>query len=175
MKQFANIAILTVSFFVLAGNAAAEKHEQPIGISKVIDVKFKIVEGEKSQREVGGSVTNGERMPLSLTTQTAYVAEAKMVGGNVTLTPGSVTTGLLITVTPSMRADGSIELALDYSESSLDAMPSVKSGDLEIQVPSISGTKVQTKVVVGNGKELSIPFGPVSGQRKLLVTASLAK
>lgn len=96
------------------------------------------------------------------------------VGAGATLTPGSVETGFMMSVLPSVQPDGHrVLIQASLSMSSLDSLLSVDSGGQSIQVPTVSGQKLmprawlrsgQTLVLAGfdNGetqRNVSTPFG----------------
>jgi type IVB pilus formation R64 PilN family outer membrane protein len=109
---------------------------------------------------------NRQPVPVAITQQTGYLAEitpapagaSGSVGGTPGLTPGTVTTGFILNLLPTILDSNSILLQFAMGISSLDALTTQSSGsgaNLEsIQTPTISSTDFLQKVALRPGETL---------------------
>lgn len=104
---------------------------------------------------------DGQPAPVSIGTERSYIAEAKKDGDKVVLTPGTVKDGFFMTLTPTLTQDGKITVEFVASKSEVTSFQNFKQGELEIQLPQVNLIELKQKFTLDNGKEISIPFGPL--------------
>ncbi|KVD93016.1 hypothetical protein WS63_08260 [Burkholderia stagnalis] len=109
---------------------------------------------------------NRQPVPVAITQQTGYLAEVTPapagasgnVGGTPGLTPGTVTTGFMLNLLPTILDSNSILLQFSMGISSLDSLDKQTSGtgnnQNSIQTPTISSTDFLQKVALRPGDTL---------------------
>ncbi|HGO6128566.1 TPA: PilN family type IVB pilus formation outer membrane protein [Burkholderia cepacia] len=109
---------------------------------------------------------NRQPVPVAITQQTGYLAEitpapagaSGNVGGTPGLTPGTVTTGFMLNLLPTILDSNSILLQFSMGISSLDSLDKQTSGSgsnqNSIQTPTISSTDFLQKVALRPGDTL---------------------
>jgi type IVB pilus formation R64 PilN family outer membrane protein len=109
---------------------------------------------------------NRQPVPVAITQQTGYLAEitpapagsSGNVGGTPGLTPGTVTTGFMLNLLPTILDSNSILLQFSMGISSLDSLDKQTSGtgsnQESIQTPTISSTDFLQKVALRPGDTL---------------------
>ncbi|HDR9034172.1 TPA: PilN family type IVB pilus formation outer membrane protein [Burkholderia vietnamiensis] len=109
---------------------------------------------------------NRQPVPVAITQQTGYLAEITPapagatgnVGGTPGLTPGTVTTGFMLNLLPTILDSNSILLQFSMGISSLDSLDKQTSGSgsnqNSIQTPTISSTDFLQKVALRPGDTL---------------------
>jgi len=113
------------------------------------------VSGDKTWSTV---VLNGQVSPVQMATQVTYAAQSggiatANVGTTSTVQPGVVTTGLTGNVQPRI-VNGKITLALDVTDSVLQALTTFTSNGASIQEPKISITQLPSSIAVKPGETL---------------------
>ncbi|SPA23796.1 Type IVB pilus formation outer membrane protein,PilN family [Cupriavidus taiwanensis] len=105
---------------------------------------------------------NRQPVPVAITNQTTYLAKVTpapagasgSAGGTPGLEPGTVTTGFLLNLLPTVLDSNSILLQFGLGISDLTALVDVPSGDQKIQAPEISSTDFLQKVAIRPGETL---------------------
>ncbi|WP_256211478.1 PilN family type IVB pilus formation outer membrane protein [Paraburkholderia hospita] len=109
---------------------------------------------------------NRQPVPVAITQQTGYLAEitpapagaSGNVGGTPGLTPGTVTTGFMLNLLPTILDSNSILLQFSMGISTLDSLDKQTSGSgnnqESIQTPTISSTDFLQKVALRPGDTL---------------------
>nr|WP_280971255.1 PilN family type IVB pilus formation outer membrane protein [Cupriavidus gilardii]WDE72515.1 hypothetical protein [Cupriavidus gilardii] len=105
---------------------------------------------------------NRQPVPVAITNQTTYLAKVTpapagasgSAGGTPGLEPGTVTTGFLLNLLPTVLDSNSILLQFGLGISDLTGLVDVPSGDQKIQAPEISSTDFLQKVAIRPGETL---------------------
>lgn len=109
---------------------------------------------------------NRQPVPVAITQQTGYLAETTpapagasgSAGGTPGLTPGTVTTGFMLNLLPTVLDSNNIQLQVSVGISSLDALVKQTSGSgnsqQSIQTPTVSSTDFLQKVSMKPGQTL---------------------
>jgi type IVB pilus formation R64 PilN family outer membrane protein len=104
---------------------------------------------------------SGQPVPVQVTREQSYLAEVTAGTGSIingstgpTLTPGVVTTGFSLNVLPRVMENGDILLQYSLDLSSLDALTSVSSGGVSIQVPTKSNRNFLSRINMRSGQSL---------------------
>jgi len=113
------------------------------------------VSGDKTWSTV---VLNGQMSPVQMATQVTYAAQSggiatANVGTTSLIQPGVVTTGLTGNVQPRI-VNGKVTLALDVTDSVLQALNQFTSNGASIQEPKISITQLPSSVALKPGETL---------------------
>lgn len=110
---------------------------------------------------------NNAPTPLSLLKQEGYLAaSATMVsedGTTTTLTPGTVTSGLSLVLTPRVLSSGEVIVSYTMNVTENEGFKEVNSGDSMIQTPTITTRTFMQTVNIGSGDTLMI--ASYDGQR----------
>lgn len=104
-----------------------------------------------------GIAMQGQPLPMQVTQTKGYLASSSTIvgtaatAGSVSLTPGQVTTGFALVLTPRIMPDGEIifQYALDLS--SLNSIQTISSGGQEIQVPDVSSRRFVQRAEMHSG------------------------
>ena len=109
---------------------------------------------------------NRQPVPVAITQQTGFLAETTpapagasgSAGGTPGLTPGTVTTGFMLNLLPTVLDSNNIQLQVSVGISSLDALVKQTSGSGDnqqsIQTPTVSSTDFLQKVSMKPGQTL---------------------
>lgn len=113
------------------------------------------VSGDKTWSTV---VLNGQSSPVQMATQVTYAAQSggiatANVGTTSLIQPGVVTTGLTGNVQPRI-VNGKVTLAMDVTDSVLQALTSFTSNGASIQEPKIAITQLPSSVALKPGQTL---------------------
>lgn len=107
-----------------------------------------------------GIAMQGQPLPIQVTTTTGYLASStSMLSGissigSTALTPGQVTTGFALTVTPRIMPDANIIMQYVLDLSTLNNIQTISSGGEEIQVPNVSSRRFIQRVRMHSGSML---------------------
>lgn len=133
-----------------------------------------ISEQGRVSRVTSPSITtsNNQPAPFALTDQTGYlasttpgVASASGVASTPGLTPGTVTTGFIMSLLPTILDNNRVLLQLSLDISELKKIDSITSGGQTIQAPEVSSSQVLQRVVLKAGQTLVMTaFERVWGQ-----------
>ncbi|SMF26958.1 type IVB pilus formation outer membrane protein, R64 PilN family [Tistlia consotensis] len=98
-------------------------------------------------------------VPWQAGRDTAYLASVSQtdtanVGSSVSLEPGVVTDGLVLTALPRVLDDRRVSLALWLRETNLVSLNTISSGDASIQVPELDSRTMMQQAVVNSGATL---------------------
>lgn len=110
-------------------------------------------------RSGSGFTLQGQPLPLQVTQTVGYLAStsttsAANVGATTSLTPGQVTTGFSMIVTPRILANNKLILQYTLDLSTLDALNTITSGGQSIQVPNVSSRRFLQRVLMNSGATL---------------------
>ena len=102
----------------------------------------------------------GQPLPIQVTSTQGYLASSSTIvgtaatAGSISLTPGQVTTGFALILTPRILPNGDIifQYALDLS--SLNSIQTISSGGQEIQVPNVSSRRFVQRAQIHTGDTL---------------------
>jgi type IVB pilus formation R64 PilN family outer membrane protein len=113
------------------------------------------VSGDKTWSTV---VLNGQSSPVQMATQVTYAAQSggiatANVGTTSLIQPGVVTTGLTGNVQPRI-VNGKVTLAMDVTDSVLQALTQFTSNGASIQEPKISITQLPSSIALKPGQTL---------------------
>lgn len=102
-----------------------------------------------------------QTMPVQVVKSVAYLAGststlAANTGSSVSLTPGNVTTGFSLMLTPNILNNNSLILQYSLSLSTLDAINEMTSGSSKIQLPEVSSRSFSQRVALKSGSTLII-------------------
>ena len=102
-----------------------------------------------------------QTMPVQVVKSVAYLAGststlAANTGSSVSLTPGNVTTGFSLMLTPNILNNNSLILQYSLSLSTLDAINELTSGSSKIQLPEVSSRSFSQRVALRSGSTLII-------------------
>ena len=115
-------------------------------------------------------VNNDQPAPLSETTNYTYIASAGAVaipnsGVQSSVTPGTITVGLNMTIIPRIQANGRIVLSVAANLSSLLGLNSVSSGGETIQEPQVSNQSFMEQIELqNNSTAVLLGFETKAGQ-----------
>lgn len=106
-----------------------------------------------------GITLNNQPMPIQNVSRTAYLAESSTtvtsdVGTTVELTPGVVTTGFSMSVTPHILDNHRVALQYTVTLSNLDNLATIESGGSSIQTPEVSTRSFLQRVAMPVGSTL---------------------
>ena len=116
---------------------------------------------------------NRQPVPVAITSQTTYLAKVTpapagasgSAGGTPGLEPGTVTTGFLLNLLPTVLDSNSILLQFGVGISDLTRLADVQSGQQKIQAPEVSSTDFLQKVALRPGETLVLSgYERASGQ-----------
>lgn len=102
---------------------------------------------------------NGQPAPISIVTQTSYLAQVTVsqtvnAGTLQSLIPGTVTTGFNLTVLPRILDNGRLQMRYTLALSDLRNLRSISSGDQTIQVPEVDQRALLQHVMMRSGESL---------------------
>jgi len=117
--------------------------------------------GKLSLVTSGSGITlNNQTLPIQNISRVGYVASTAVTSTSDTgattteLTPGQVTVGFSMTVTPHIQSNGDVMLQYGITLSSLDNMRTVTAGSSMIQMPEVSTRTFMQRVAVKSGSTL---------------------
>lgn len=111
-----------------------------------------ITEKDKILYDFAGVLNaDGREHPTSSTNEHPYLN-----GDNVMR---KVTTGLFMSLTPTIRSDGTILLGLKLSDSVLVGMDAFEWQGISGQSPWVAEEALEGSVCLASGKRISMPFG----------------
>lgn len=103
---------------------------------------------------------NGRTVPVRLVSETTYIKELEASASegtsSISVTPGLVTSGLTMAVTPRVSGSGKVILQYSMDLSTLDAIEDVRMGDNLIQLPRKSSKNLLQNVTLGSGETLML-------------------
>jgi type IVB pilus formation R64 PilN family outer membrane protein len=115
------------------------------------------------RRKTSASVTtlNDQPVPVQVAEQQSYLAQVSTfttanVGSQVSLTPGTVTTGFNLTLLPHILDDGTVMMQFYTNISSLAALASFGPPDQQIQLPTVDTRNFLQRVAMKSGQTLVI-------------------
>lgn len=126
---------------------------------KTVKITYSLSEGEKTLNS--GFLVTRDGKPASHAERktTSYVSEAtKDATGKLLLTQSTVVTGTFMTFTPVLVEDGMVKMYLSVSDSVLNSLDTVSSGDLSIQTPDVRKVDSTQSLVMVMDKEAIIPL-----------------
>lgn len=129
--------------------------------SSQFTLTVQLMEGDKRLTSATVTTMDGQPTPISIGSEYSYVAEARKDGDKVILTPGVIKDGLFMMMTPTLVKGGKIAVEFAAKKSEITAIQNCKQGDLEIQLPHVRTVDLKQKLVLENGNEVEIPFGPL--------------
>jgi len=106
-----------------------------------------------------GLTLNGQTLPIQDVSSQGYLqkeetSQTSNVGSSTTLTPGTVTTGFSMQVTPRVLSGGRVILQYAINMSQLESLKTVKAGGSEIQVPQTTSRSFMQRAAVPTGSTL---------------------
>jgi type IVB pilus formation R64 PilN family outer membrane protein len=117
----------------------------------------------KVRRETALAVMalNNQPVPVLVAQQTTYLASSQVtlstnVGASTSLTPGTVTTGVNMTILPHVLDNGTVMLQLSAGLSVLRGITTVSSGGSSIQTPQVDTRNFLQRVAMRSGETLVI-------------------
>jgi type IVB pilus formation R64 PilN family outer membrane protein len=168
-----NAANLGVSILAPTNGAAMSASQARWGGSQAF---FKALQnyGKVSVLTTANALTlNRQPVPVAITSQTTYLAKVTpapagasgSAGGTPGLEPGTVTTGFLLNLLPTVLDSNSILLQFGVGISDLTRLADVASGDQKIQAPEVASTDFLQKVALKPGETLVLSgYERASGQ-----------
>lgn len=163
MKKLASLAITSLLMaapaFADGANDAAAR----------VNLTVKLMEAGKVVSSAMISALEGQAAQSVDARESTYVAEAKLEGEAVVLTPGTIESGFFVTMTPAITREGKIEVAFVARKSEVTSIKSIAWGGVEVQSPQVSSIGMEQKVVLEQGREVSIPFGSINANGPELV------
>lgn len=131
-----------------------------------VKISVQLLDGSKILSDMNVATLDGQPTPVSIGKEHTYIASATKEGDKVTFTPGVVRDGFSMTLTPTLTLDDKIEVEVIATKAELVAINKIKQGDMEVDLPQINTMELKQKIAVGNGKQVTIPFGPVVKSEK---------
>jgi type IVB pilus formation R64 PilN family outer membrane protein len=117
---------------------------------------------------------NRQPVPVAITDQISYVQSVAVqpstvpnstAASTVQITPGTVTTGFILNMLPSITDDNGVILQFSVDISILSKMGSFGSGQMAVQTPEVAGMQFLQRVAMKNGETLVLSgFERTSGQ-----------
>lgn len=119
---------------------------------------------------------NRQPVPVAITDQISYVQSVTVqptttTGANgssnstVAITPGTVTTGFILNMLPSITDDNGVILQFSVDISMLSKMGTFGSGAMAVQTPEVAGMQFLQRVAMKNGETLVLSgFERTTGQ-----------
>lgn len=170
----ANAGSLTYS--VLTPSGASNNMSQLNGSQAMLAAMSSL--GRASVVTTASALTlNRQPVPVAITDQVGYVQSVSAQTGAssstgssssntvVQINPGTVTTGFILNLLPSVTEDDSVLLQFSVDISSLKAMPSFGQGQLMVQTPEVTGMQFLQRVGLKNGQTLVLSgFERTAGQ-----------
>lgn len=126
---------------------------------KTVRIAYSLSDGGKTLKtgflvtRVGQPASHAERKT------TSYVSGAeKDASGKVLVTQSEVVTGTFMTFAPVLLEDGRIQMRLSVSDSVLNSLKTVSSGDLSIQAPDVRNVASTQSLLMVMDKETVVPL-----------------
>ena len=126
-----------------------------------IKLSVQLTNGSKSLIDVKITTLDGQPAPIGIGTDHTYIASATKDGDKVAITPGVVRDGFAMTLVPTLAKHGKIEVKFDASKSELTSINKYKQGDMEVELPQVTSMNLKQTITLEDGKEVTIPFGPM--------------
>lgn len=130
------------------------------------------------RRSVSLTTTNNQPAPFALTSQTGYLAKIEAASvttdaatGSPGLTPGIVTTGFIMNVTPTILDNSKILLHFSLDNSRLESIDKKSSGGNTIETPVISSEQILQRLVLRSNETVII--APYESERGAYDSRSL--
>lgn len=142
--------------------------------SESITISYQLTKDGEVISKASSSVEEGHELPFFTGTQREYIKSATHDGYKKILSPGVVSTGFKMSVTPRMISGGKIFLNVKAEQVDLIAMDKAMSDNLEIEMPRIDTFKILQKASLTSGKPFEFSLGENEAGNKyvLVVTAS---
>ena len=106
------------------------------------------------------TLLDGQAVPVGTRQINSYLADAKVEDGKMVMTPGTVTSGLNVSISPyQIQGDKiALEVLADYSY--LIAIETVKKGSLDIQKPVMQAFAIKKQVILNEDQTTSVLLAP---------------
>ena len=156
MKKLSRLALL----LALAASSSSTFATDPR--PAIITVSVQVVPATGGQPlYVGKAVAaDGRSVPLSQTQELGYLASVTChPDGAIEMTPGKVTQGVSMVITPSVGANGRISVDVVASMAQLLAMEESGSACGPVHRPRLKMVAFRQAVSLRDGQEISVPFG----------------
>lgn len=127
-----------------------------------VNFSVKVMEGAKDVATYTVTTIEGVPVPIQVSRDVSFIAEARTGGIETGLTPGIIKTGLFISLNPVVAKSGKVVIALVAKKSDVMAIDNFKKDGLEIQLPEVKSIGLEQMIVVDDGEEVSIPFGSMN-------------
>lgn len=126
-----------------------------------VQLTVKLMEGDKLLNSTTISTIEGQSAPIDVGREIPYTANAMKEAGKVVLIPGTAKDGFFMRMTPTLKKDGQIEVEFNAHKMTVTSISDYKMGDVTIQLPQVSSVELKGAIDLAEGKEASIPFGPI--------------
>lgn len=150
-----------IGFSVLTSDSANPvKFEGSRAIFQALSTLGKV----HDKRSVSMTTTNNQPAPFALTSQTGYLARIEAASittsaaatGSPGLTPGIVTTGFIMNVTPTILDNSKILLHFSMDNSRLESIDKKSSGGNTIETPVISSEQILQRLILRSNETVII-------------------
>lgn len=167
----------TMTYNVLTGSGAPSNISQLSSSQAMLAAMSSL--GRASVVTTASALTlNRQPVPVAITDQIGYVQSVTAQTGGATvagttpsgptlvqINPGTITTGFILNLLPSVTEDDSVLLQFSVDISSLKALTTFGKGDLAVQSPQVNGMQFLQRVGLKNGQTLVLSgFERTSGQ-----------
>ena len=132
--------------------------ESSSGIIPIVKISMQMLKNDKVIADASLSTQSRIAAHFSISNDLAYRKTLERKNGVVTIEPGVVTSGIDLHFTPFVVNDTEMIMIVDLAMSELVSMTRAGNKTDFIQLPNISSMKLTHRILVKNGKEVSIPF-----------------
>ncbi|WP_029308483.1 hypothetical protein [Cupriavidus metallidurans] len=147
------------------------------GAGRSVAYSVEIMRGNQLVSKVSVVTRDGVEVPYESTREQAYLVSCSADGGRTECKTGTVKTGIRMNLRPIVRSDGRIETQIAISEAVLNALSTVSTKGMTVEMPQVSEVNLQQAVMLTSGKTVELPFGPTLDgvdAKTVAITATLA-
>lgn len=184
IKLSATLGAIAAVVAIAVGTHYCQKAQFPEVAPQAAEVeildasKIKLVQFDvnftKNDESIGSYTTSvlvGETNKYQAVDQRAYIASVANNNGMLTLTPGTVNSGLEVDLTPKFLADdGSVLLSFDASYKKLNEMKTFKQDEIEVEWPDLTEVRFIQSINIKKGEPLVIVNQDVQSGEKYKLT-----
>ena len=150
MKSLIAAIILTVAIPAMAG-----------GESVNVPMSATVMKGSDVLMVTSINATDGMPTPIEVSKMQPFRAQAvRGKDGKVVITPGTIKTGIVASLTPKVQKDGKVEADVSFDVAELVAMKSITSSDgLTVDAPEMNHTNLKQTVELSPNSPVILNFG----------------
>ena len=125
-----------------------------------VTLSLQLMDGDKRLLSTTVITRDGMPTPISIGNERSYISQAKKEGDRVFVSTDVLKEGFFMTMTPTIQAE---KIAVDFvaMKSEITSMTGFSQGDLEVMLPQVKTIELKQNLLLDNGKEMVIPFGPL--------------